>query len=116
MKKKILSSIIILLILSIGLVSQVNAASSTTMKTEESKIKQISLVNSPTISFDIDKEKLADVKINVKDSKKISEVKIYEIPNKNKSKKEDITNKLTLKKISDKEYVYTMSHKNFYLL
>ena len=113
MKKKILSSIIILLILSIGLVSQVNAASSTTVKTEESKIKQISLVNSPTISFDIDKEKLADVKINVKDSKKISEVKIYEIPNKNKSKKEDITNKLTPKKISDKEYVYTMSHKNF---
>ena len=33
-----------------------------------------------------------------------------------KAKKEDITNKLTLKKISDKEYVYTMSHKNFYLL
>ena len=85
-KKKLLSSIIILLILSIGLGNQVNAANSTTEKTE-SKIKQISLVNSPTISFDINKEKLADVKINVKDSKKISEVKIYEIPNKNKSKK-----------------------------
>ena len=112
MKKKLLSSIIILLILSIGFVSQVNAASNTTVKTE-SKIKQISLVNSPIISFEIDKEKLADVKVKVKDSKKISEVKIYEIPNKNKSKKEDLTMDLKPEKESDKEYVYILSHKNF---
>ena len=64
--------------LNIGLVNQVNAASSTTMKTE-SKIKQISLVNSPIISFDIDKEKLADVKMHVKDANGISEVKIFNI-------------------------------------
>ena len=78
MKKKLLSSIIIILILSVGLVNQVNAASNTTVKTE-SKIKQISLVNSPIISFENYKEKLADVKVKVKDNNKIKEVKIKEI-------------------------------------
>ena len=114
MKRKILNSIYIictiLLMLNIGLVNQVNAASSTTMKTE-SKIKQISLVNSPIISFDIDKEKLADVKMHVKDANGISEVKIFNITTgKNGS---EITNKFNPKKISENEYVYTFSDKNF---
>ena len=109
MKKKLLSSIIILLILSVGLVNQVNAASNTTVKTE-SKIKQISLVNSPIISFENDKEKLADVKVKVKDNNKIKKVKIYQITDTVKNANKDITKDCDPKIIDEKNHEYTISN------
>ena len=112
MKKKILSSIcIILLILSLGLVNQVSAVSNTS-NANKSKIKQISLINSPAISFNNDKEKLADVKINIKDPNKVANVKIYHaITENNKTTNVDITDKCNLKKESEKSYICTISHK-----
>ena len=108
-RKKILSRIfIILLVLCIGFVGKVSAVSDS--NETKSKIQKISLINSPTISFDNNREKLTDVKINVKDYNKIKNVKIYEVTDVAKNEKKEITNQCNKKVVDDNNQTYTISH------
>ena len=73
------------------------------------KLAKVTANTSPEIKMSANENKLADVKLEVTSSKKITDVKIYEVDAKGENKKEL---KLTAKTNKNAEKAYTLSNKD----